>query len=243
MNADLKQLIRLQAIDLSIQEIQTRVDKFSGISKALDEKLKSALAGVESAKEKIKSNLANRKKFEVEVGVVEAKISKYREQMLGVKSNVEYKGLQHEIEYAQNSIRKTEDEILNMMGDFETLQVSVKTAEAQLKQDQQLVTDERRELEKVHNQDVSAMESYLKERQDIAKTITEDVLVRYDRVCKARGGIAVSKAIDYLCEICQVRMRPQVFQEIRKNEQLITCDACSRILYYPENMDHPFEIA
>ena len=33
----------------------------------------------------------------------------------------------------------------------------------------------------------------------------------------------------------------QVFQEIRKNDQIIACDACQRILYDPENLDHPFE--
>ncbi len=243
MNSDLKQLIRLQSIDLSIQEIRARIDKFPAISKALDEKLKSASASLDSAKEKIKSNQANRKKFESEVAAVEAKISKYREQMLNVKTNVEYKGLQHEIEYAQQIIRKTEDEILNLMGDFETLQAAMKTAEAVLKEDQQRVTQERAELEKTNRQDLSALEAYIKERKEIQQAVSEDLLTRYDRVRKARGGIAVSAARDYVCEVCQVRMRPQIFQEVRKNDQLIACDACQRILYSPDNMDHPFEVA
>jgi predicted nucleic acid-binding Zn-ribbon protein len=40
-----------------------------------------------------------------------------------------------------------------------------------------------------------------------------------------------------------VRIRPQVFQEIRRNDRIIACDACQRILYDPENLDHPFEVA
>ena len=55
MNSDLKQLIRLQSVDLSIQELRSRVDRFPGISKALDEKLKAAQAALESAKEKAKN--------------------------------------------------------------------------------------------------------------------------------------------------------------------------------------------
>ena len=51
----------------------------------------------------------------------------------------------------------------------------------------------------------------------------------------------VSAARDYVCEVCKVRIRPQVFQEIKKNDQIIACDACQRILYDPENLDHPFE--
>src|SRR6202000_225367 len=115
MNSDLKQLIRLQAVDNSIQEIKTRIDKFPGISKALDEKLKSATAGLEHVKERTKQNLAERKKAEGEVGSFESKISKYREQMMAVKTNEEYKAIQKEIEFTQASIRKIEDGILNLM--------------------------------------------------------------------------------------------------------------------------------
>src|SRR5690242_9206789 len=129
MNSDLKQLIRLQSIDLSIQELRTRVDRFPSISKALDEKLKSAQAGVEATKEKGKSNQANRKKLESEIGTIEGKISKYRDQMMAVKTNEEYRALQHEIEHSQQAIRKVEDEILNLMLEAETTQADLKSAE------------------------------------------------------------------------------------------------------------------
>src|SRR5437870_4122284 len=115
MNADLKHLIRLQSIDLSVQEIRMRVDAFPGASKKLDEKLSAATAALESTRERIKANQTNRKKLETETGSHETKISKYREQMLSVKTNVEYKALQQEIEHAGTAVRKIEDEILNLM--------------------------------------------------------------------------------------------------------------------------------
>ena len=106
MNSDLKQLIRLQSIDLSIQELRTRIDKFPGISKALDEKLRSAQSAVEASKEKAKSNQGNRKKLESDISTIETKISKYRDQMMAVKTNEEYRALHHEIENAQQALRK-----------------------------------------------------------------------------------------------------------------------------------------
>jgi len=243
MNQDLKQLIRLQAIDLAIQELRTRIDKFPGISKALDEKLRSAQAALESAKERAKSNQGNRKKLESEIGSIESKISKYRDQMMAVKTNDEYRALQHEIEHAQNAIRKIEDDILNLMMDAESSQGDIKAAEARLKEDQQKVDQERKQLTEQNQHDLSALESYLKERKEIETSISSELLPRYERVRKARGGIAVAAARNEVCEICQVRIRPQVFQEIRRNDQIIACDACQRILYDPENLDHPFEVA
>ncbi len=243
MNSDLKQLIRLQAIDLSIQEIRTRVDRFPSQSKALDEKLRTASTALATAKEKVKTNQSTRKKLEGEIATTEGKISKYRDQMMAVKTNDEYRALQHEIEHTQSSIRKVEDDILNLMMEAETLQHEIKTAEVSLKEDQQRVEQERKQLAEENQRDLSALDAYLKERKAIEVTITDDLVPRYDRIRKARGGIAVAAARDYVCEICKVRIRPQIFQEIRRNDQIIACDACQRILYDPENLDHPFEVA
>jgi predicted nucleic acid-binding Zn-ribbon protein len=241
MNADLKHLIRLQTIDLDIQQLRAKIDKFPGISKALDDKLRDAQANLAAAQEKSKTSLANRKKFEGEVSTLESKISKYREQMLAVKTNEEYKALQKEIEHTQAAIGKIEDSILTLMLDAESSQHEIRAAEARLKEDQQRVNQERKELEVDHQKDASAMESYVKERKELESQISGDLLPRYERVRKFRGGIGISAARDYVCEVCQVRIRPQVFQEIRKNDQMIACDACQRILYDPENLDHPFE--
>src|SRR5262252_9805821 len=243
MNSDLKQLIRLQAIDLSIQELRARIDRFPGISKALDEKLRSAQAAVATAQEKAKSNQGTRKKLEGEITAAESKISKYRDQMMAVKTNEEYRALQHEIEHAQQGIRKIEDEILNLMMEAETGQSELKGAEAHLKEDQQKVNIERKQLEEDNKRDLGALEGYLKERKEIDASVSPDLISRYERVRKLRGGIGVAAARNEVCEICQVRIRPQVFQEIRRNDQIIACDACQRILYDPENLDHPFEVA
>jgi len=242
MNVDLKNLIRLQSIDLSILEIQERIEVFPGISKALDDKLSAAVSTLEAAKEKSKTDAAARKKLEGEVTAFEAKISKYREQMLSVKTNEEYKAFQKEIEHAQEAIRGVEDKILTLMMAAESVQADIKAAEARLKEDQQLVNQERKALEVEHQKDVSALGGYLEERKSIEPVISSDVLTRYERVRKFRGGIGVAPAKDYMCDVCKVRLRPQVFQEIRKNDQLIACEACQRVLYDPENLDSPFEV-
>jgi predicted nucleic acid-binding Zn-ribbon protein len=232
MNSDLKHIIRIQRIDLSVQELQSRVEGFPGASRKLDEKLSSATAALDATRERIKANQASRRKLEADTATHEARITKYREQMLSVKTNEEYKALQKEIEHTGQAIRKIEDEILT------------RQAEGRLTEDQRGVNEDRKVLEEEHKKDVSALDSYLRERREVASIIADDALVpRYERVRKARGGVAVAAARNYVCEMCKVRIRPQVFQEIRRNDRIIACDACQRILYDPENLDHPFEVA
>src|SRR5207247_9168842 len=124
-------------------------------SKALNEKWKSAQMAGERAKEHAKSNQGTRKKLEGEIASTQGKISKYRDQMMAVKTNEEYRALQHEIEHAQQSIRKVEDEILNLMIEAETGQSDVKAAETLLKEDQVKVTTQRKQLEEENKRDLS----------------------------------------------------------------------------------------
>jgi predicted nucleic acid-binding Zn-ribbon protein len=42
----------------------------------------------------------------------------------------------------------------------------------------------------------------------------------------------MSEARNGLCMECHVKMRPQVYNEARRNDSLIQCDNCSRILYH-----------
>lgn len=243
MNPDLKKLIRLQSVDLSIEELSEKVERFPAISKALDEKLHSANTRLQKARERSKGTQATRKKLEGEVSSMEAKIAKYRDQLMSVKTNDEYRALLKEIEYLEAAIRKTEDEILNLMLETENIEREVKSAGALLKEDQQLVETERRQLEEENRRDRDSLDAYSKERKEIEHAVSPDVLSQYERIRRARRGVAVAQAREEACALCNVRIRPQVFQEIRKNDQIITCDSCTRILYDPENMDHPFEVA
>jgi uncharacterized protein len=242
MNVDLKKLIRLQAVDLAIQELRAKTEAFPAKSKALDDKLSSALAGVDRVKAAIQNNQARRKELEAKVADLETKISKYRDQLMSVKTNEEYKAMTREIEYSQDAIRAEEDKILALMEESESLAASLKTAQAVLAEDQKTVQSERVQLEALNAQDTGTLDAYSQERTALEKEISEDILAKYERVRRARGGVGIASASHEACDVCNVRMRPQVFQEVRKNDTIITCDSCNRILYDPENLDHPFEM-
>ena len=73
------------------------------------------------------------------------------------------------------------------------------------------------------------------EREKLVADIDRRVLAIFETTAKGRKGVAVAEAKDGLCTICHVRLRPQVFNEVRKNESIIQCDSCRRILYFAGN--------
>ena len=58
------------------------------------------------------------------------------------------------------------------------------------------------------------------------------LIALFEQVAKARKGIAICATHDGLCSVCHVRLRPQVFQQVRQNDGIVQCDHCNRILYY-----------
>lgn len=242
MNVDLKKLIRIQTVDLEIQGLSETTEAFPAKSQALDDKLSAAKSAVSDARNKIQEGQSKRKDLERQVSDIQEKISKYKEQLMSVKTNVEYKAMIGEIGYAETSISAVEDEILSLMVESETLEETLTLAQETLLTDEKSVEEERVRLEEHNSADVRALNSYVAERKVLAEEVSEVVFGRYERIRQARGGVALSKAIDEACTLCNVRMRPQKFQEVRKNDQIINCDRCDRILFNPENLDHPCEI-
>ena len=75
----------------------------------------------------------------------------------------------------RSGIRKIEEDILNFMMEAESSQGDIKAAEVKLKEDQQKVDQERKQLGEANQRDLSALEAYLKERKEIEATISADL--------------------------------------------------------------------
>jgi predicted nucleic acid-binding Zn-ribbon protein len=149
-----------------------------------------------------------------------------------VKTNVEYQAMQKEIGFAQAEVKAIEDKILERMLEGDELAAAVKRAEAELASEQKAVDADRRALASEMETLRASVEKIHTERADLVRAIDPKVLAMYDLVSRRRNGIAVAEARNGICTICHVRLRPQVFNDIRRNDSIIQCDSCQRILYF-----------
>ena len=105
MNPDLQHLIRLQELDTQIDSARRRIAEIPGIQTALDERLAGQMAAVDGIKQRLNASQAERKSIENEVSSVQTRLSKYKGQLLELKTNKEYQTMQHEIAVAEAAIR------------------------------------------------------------------------------------------------------------------------------------------
>ena len=70
------------------------------------------------------------------------------------------------------------------------------------------------------------------ERDAVASTVPAGVLDLFHRVARSRGGVAVAQVQDAMCLVCHVKLRLQLYADLKRNEEIVQCPACNRILYY-----------
>jgi predicted nucleic acid-binding Zn-ribbon protein len=232
MNADLERVIALQRLDSTVHSAERRLAEEPARERAFEARLEGARQHLTTAKERLAENQNARRAVEKEVAVQQGRLSKFRDQLMEVKTNREYQAMQHEIEIAQNEVKALEERILERMLEADDLAATVKRVEGELSAEQQKVDSERRDIAAEHAELTALLAKNAADRKALVAAIDRHVLSIFDLVSQRRHGVAVAEARDGICTICHVRLRPQVFNTIRRNDEIIQCDSCQRILYF-----------
>ena len=232
MNADLERLIALQKLDSAADAARRTLAGEPEHEKTLEARLETARGHLTAAKEHVAANKTARAAIEKDVALHQSRLSKYREQAMAVKTNVEYHAIQKEITHAQSEIKAHEDKMLERMLEADDLAAALKKAEGELAAEQKAVDADRKAMQAEHIAMKASLERMTAERTAIVGSLDKQVLVIFEQVSKKRNGVAVAEAKDGICTICHVRLRPQIFNNIRRNNEIVQCDHCQRILFF-----------
>src|SRR2546423_7447175 len=169
MHPDLKLVVRLQELDNRLAELAREIAALPKHVAEIEKKLIAHERKLEADRAALAANQKERKKCEGDIQVQDQKISKLKDQMVGAKTNDQYRAFQHEIEFCQNEIRKAEDRILELMGESEPLDKNVKIAEVALKAEKAQVEAEKTVARERTAVDQKAAQELHAERAEIVK--------------------------------------------------------------------------
>ena len=232
MSLDLKPLIELHYLDLKINALQSRVSGLPLQMQDLDRKLDRYRRNVQERKDLTAQNQKKKRELEGDLALIETKRNRYKEQLDTVKTNKEYTGLQHEIEGVTQAIRQVEDQIIAQMEEAEQLKGLVDEAQKALDREESVILADKQVVQNEVDKLEAEMNGLKAQREQWVARIPEEALDAYKRTAMHRRGIAMAEAKNEICLECHMRIRPQLFQEIKRNDSIITCESCSRILFF-----------
>jgi uncharacterized protein len=243
MLQDLALALRLQALDRTIVNLENEIATLPKHIAEIEKKLEAHTRRLEGDRAALAANGRDRKKLEGDIQLAEQKVSKLKGQTLEAKTNEQYRAFQNEIAYAESEIRKCEDRILDLMEASEPLDANVKAAEIEMKKQQAHVEGEKKSAKERTAADTKKLAEARAERKSVAEKMTPSVLVQYERIRKKTRGSVVADATDGRCDACQIALRPQFFQDLRKGEQIMFCESCGRMLTFNPILDIGADIA
>jgi len=234
VHPDLKTAIELQQVDLRVAELTSLIDALPSRIQTLEAQLDAFIHAHEERKQRLSANQRERRELDGEVQSIQTKISRHKDQLYQVKTNEQFKAMKHEIQMEEENIRKIEDHILEKMLEAEQLEKLVNDAARRLDGEKARVAAEVAQLESERRTDIQERDRLRARRLELEGRLSAAVREVYERVRAARRGVAVAPVRDGFCTLCNVRLRPQAYNEVMMNESIVTCESCSRILYYIE---------
>jgi hypothetical protein len=232
MHADLERLIRLQQLETAAEAARRAIAEEPQHQQDLDARLAAAQKALEDERQRLAANQVARREIEKELAVHQGRLSKYKDQLMAVKTNREYTAMLKEIETAQHEIQAHEDRMLERMLEFDELTAQVKAAEKAFADQKAALEEERRQLALRVADAKGSIDGIMADRAALAAQVTPAALATFDKLIKHRGALAMVEVRDGRCIACQVRVRPQVHAEIRRHEILFQCESCQRFLYH-----------
>jgi len=223
-----------------LQKLDTRLQTLADQQNQLPQKLQHYEKAFVEARDQLTLGRAEieqterqRRGLERELDTDQERLVKAQSRLHGIKTNKEYSAVLAEIEGGKHRILALEDRVLDLMEtierqrqDCQAHEQRVQAAQGELEHEGQRIAGEQREL-------AQQIASFDDERQQLVARLDTDLYAVYQRTADRCGGLAVVNVVDGSCEGCYLRVRPQLISEIRRQESIVTCPHCLRLLLWP----------
>lgn len=234
----MKDLLALQRLDLKIEafrarelEIPKQKNKYKITRDRLDAELKAS-------DQKVKDLQVEQRACEGDITQKQQNILKYENQLLAVKKNEEYQALLHEIDILKKQIGVKEERILGIMLEIDTAKTSLEEDKKRIAAELKTIDGECAVIDAELADAVKDRQNLEAARVPLVKQIDPSLLSKYDRIRKAkRAGAAVVAMRNESCSGCNMKILPQVVNELLAGSKPHSCPHCGRLLYHPGNYD------
>jgi hypothetical protein len=225
-----------------LQQQDTRIAGLEAEAARLPREIAAIEAGLAEAKKSLDALRARQDRTrrdlrakEKDLEVVATKRAKSESRLYEVKTNKEYSAVLLEIEEIKQEKAEIEEQILGLMELGERVAADIREAEQLHGRREEQATRDVAEVGKRLAAVEAELETARAARGGRAAELPPALLGDYDRIRRARGGVAVAAVgAAAICGGCRVTIRPQAIQELRAAQTLMLCESCGRFLFWQD---------
>lgn len=232
MKSELEKLIELQKTDTNIRKLKKAIETADERRAAIEREFEQHASSIREIQTRSESAKSDRDRLETQIAENKNYLERAERNLKHAQNQKEYETAMRETDALQKQIAALEAQVLEKMTSLEEVE---KTLADRSEEISSLESNRLSQLETFENQlsaDRAELDGELKKRHEIFVTLPDKLANVYNRLAqRSRDGIAVAEVKNGSCSACFMKLRPQMQVEIKKGDQIITCESCTRILY------------
>ncbi len=233
MKAELEKLIALQNLDTTIRRLEKELEAIPQRRAEIENEFDQRAFQIRALENQRDEARHNRSRLENEVIDQRTRAERAERNLMSSKKQDEYTAAIREADAARKQISTLETQILEQM---ETLEKAEAALQERADEIASLNSDREARLKAFDEETQRQSEQLIvsrRDREQVFANLPKAMSTMYSRIsARIRDGVAVAEARNRSCTACFMSLRPQVMAEIRRGEDIITCDNCGRILFY-----------
>lgn len=232
---DLYKLIELQKIDKKLLDLELFKGDLPEQVNELQENLTAQTDKLSKAREEYELTQKSKREYQADIDSLTEKLDKYKEQIYSVKTNKEYDAITTEIESLEQQIDELETKFVELLENEEKQVNAITELEGLTKQVEENLSLKQEELSQKLNKTEAEEKVLLAQRKQVVSELDYRLVSTYNRIRNGKNGVALATTENYNCTSCFTTLPAQTVVEVRKMNQLITCEVCGRILVHEKN--------
>lgn len=232
MKAELDKLIALQKTDTNLRRLKRALETADERRAAIEQEFEQhafSIREIQGRREDLNNTRAG---LENQIAENKTYLERAERNLKHAQNQKEYETAMREMDALQKQITAFETQIVESMEQVEGVE-----KELEERADEISTLDSKREaaLSEFDSQlksEKAEYETQSAHRAEVFATLPERLAAVYNRLAqRSRDGIAVAEVVNGACSACHMSLRPQAMVEVKKGQEIITCESCTRILY------------
>lgn len=232
MKAELEKLIDLQITDTNIRRLKIAIETADERRAAIEQEFERHAFSIREIQARNEKLQAERAKLETEIALQKGYLERNDRNLKHAQNQKEYETAMRDVDIVQKQINTLETQVVEKLTAIEEVEAELATRAEEINSLEANREKAIAEFDKEIAKHRKECDKANKKREEVFVTLPAKLATVYNRMAqRSRDGIAVAEVIGGACSACFMALRPQRQVEVRKGEEIITCENCTRILY------------
>ena len=232
MRSELEKLIDLQKTDTNIRRLKQQIETAEQRRADIEQEFEQHAFSIREIQGKRDKLQADRADLEKQIAENKTYLERADRNLKHAQNQKEYETAMRETDALQKQIAAFETQIVEKMTGIEEVEKELEERAEEINS----IDAKRADALKTFENELAAGKkefgSDTKKREGVFETLPAQLASVYNRMAqRSRDGIAVAEVINGSCSACFMSLRPQMQVEVKRGDQIITCESCARILY------------